>query len=204
MIKETEIAAGILAGGKNSRMQGRNKAFIKMEGVSIIEKTIVLFEDIFDEIIIVTNSPNDYKEYARRVVIAEDEIKDIGPLGGIHAGLSKTSKRAVFFAACDMPFLHNGLIRQQLEYFKTKDCDALVPKAGNFIEPLHAIYKKNMADDIRCSLKESSDYSIKSFLKTVDVCYWDLESPHFHRDIFKNVNTEEDIRAIQGLQYRKL
>lgn len=199
MIKKADIGAGILAGGKNSRVHGRNKSFINIEGTPIIERTILLFEGVFDEIILITNSPNDYKEYARRVVIAEDEIKNAGPLGGIHAGLSKTSKKAVFFTACDMPFLHNGFIQQQLEHFKIKDCNALVPSIRGFTEPLHAIYKKNLTDDIGCFVKDNSNYSIRSFLKTINVCYWDLEDTFFHRNIFRNINTEEDVRAIQGL-----
>ena len=104
------IAGAILAGGKNSRMGGRDKSFIEIGGTSIIERTIRLFEGIFEEIILVTNSPYAYKDYAGRIIMIEDEIKDAGPLGGIHAALSKTSGKGVFFVACDMPFLHNDII----------------------------------------------------------------------------------------------
>lgn len=90
------IAGAILAGGKNSRMGGRDKSFIEIGGTSIIERTIRLFEGIFEEIILATNPSYAYKYYAGRVITIEDEIKDAGPLGGIHAALSKTSKKGVF------------------------------------------------------------------------------------------------------------
>ncbi len=201
IVKAENIAAAILAGGRNSRMGGVNKAFIRINGVPVIKIALGILKKSFDEIIIVANSPHSFKLYQKVALITEDLIKDVGPLGGIHSALSMTSKEAVFFVACDMPFLHNGLIQQQLDYFKTKDCNVLVPRISNFIEPIHSIYKKNLADGIVRFVKENGNYSIRSFLKTVNVCYWDLEDTFFHRNIFRNVNTEEDVRVIQGLGY---
>jgi len=200
--KVSDIAAAVLAGGMNSRMAGQNKCFIEIYGKPIISRTVELLGGIFEEVILATNSPQEYKSYKKTVVMVGDIIKGAGPLSGIHSVLSVAKEEAVFFVACDMPFLHNEMIRRQLEYFKTKNCGALVPKVGNFIEPLHAIYKNNLAVDIRRFVKEGSNYSIRSFLKTVNVCYWHLEENPFHRNIFKNINTEEDARAVRdGIIY---
>ncbi len=197
--KIADIAGAILAGGKNSRMQGLNKAFVRINGVPVIERTIGLLKEIFGEIILVTNSPPEFESYKKEAVITEDAIRNIGPLGGIHSALSATSRSALFFVACDMPFLHNGLILRQLEYFETKKCDALIPAVGDCVEPLHAIYKKSLAEDIRRFVKNSGNYSIGSFMKTVDAAYWNLEDSSFHRNVFRNINTKEDLEIIQGL-----
>lgn len=202
--KAGNIAAAILAGGKNSRMKGKNKAFLKINGISLIERNIKLLKKIFEEVIIVTNSPQDFKSYENDAAITEDIIKNAGPLGGIHSALLRTSKEALFFVACDMPFLHNGLIRKQLKHFRMKDCSAIVPKVGDFTEPLHSIYRKNLADDICRFIKRNGNCSIRSFLERIDVCYWDLENTPFHRKIFMNLNTEENVRAIQGLYYGRI
>ena len=63
---------------------------------------------IFKEVILVTNSPEDYVLFENECRIIPDIIKDKGPLGGIHSALSNTAKKAVFFVACDMPYLHNA------------------------------------------------------------------------------------------------
>ncbi|MDP2929111.1 MAG: molybdenum cofactor guanylyltransferase [Candidatus Omnitrophota bacterium] len=199
---KTEIAAGILAGGKNSRMFGRDKSFIGIKGTSIIERTIRLFEEIFGEIILVTNSPGDYKDYAGRVIMVEDEIKDSGPLGGIHAGLSRTSKESVFFVACDMPFLHNDLICRQLDYFNKIECDCLVPKIGNLVEPLHAIYKMKLKGGISDLLKYRNDLSIRSFLKTIRTSYFDLTPSLINQRIFQNLNTPDDLKRLEGSPWK--
>ena len=196
--KFNNIAAAILAGGKNSRMQGKNKAFIRINGLLIIKRTITLLKGIFEEVIIVTNYPKDYELYSKETVIAQDFIKDIGPLGGIHTALSVTSKQAVFFVACDMPFLHNALIRQEAAIFNKTDCDCLVPRIGHVIEPLHAVYKKSIRGDIHNFVKKNSDYSIRGFLQEADVFYWDINESRFKKDIFKNINTSDDLAKLKG------
>ncbi|MBI4739917.1 molybdenum cofactor guanylyltransferase, partial [Candidatus Woesearchaeota archaeon] len=101
------ISAAILAGGKNSRMSGENKAFIRIGQRPIIEVVIKILEGIFEEIILVTNSPEEYKAYEKRATVCRDIVKNTGPLGGIYSALSTAKEEAVFFVACDMPFLHN-------------------------------------------------------------------------------------------------
>ncbi len=192
----SDIAAAVLAGGKNTRMGGKNKALINIEGSPVIERTLVLLKEIFPEVIVVTNSPDDYKHYTKDITIIADIIKNIGPLGGIHSALSNTSKGAVFFVACDMPFLHNDIIAQQTEQFYKLGCDALIPKIEDTIEPLCAIYKKALKDNLYSYLQKSNDYSIKGFLETIDVYYLDIADNPFNRRIFKNLNTPEDIKEI--------
>jgi len=194
------ITAAILAGGKNSRMSGFNKALIEINGITIIQKTIKILQGIFGEIIIITNSPEEFKLFEKETTIVADTIKNSGPLGGMHAALSVTSKKAVFFVACDMPFLHNALILRQLKDFERTNCECLVPRIGNSIEPLHAVYKKALEGKIESFLKESTDYSVRSFLETVNVCYWDLKNSRMNREIFKNLNTKEDLeKTIRSL-----
>ncbi len=192
------IGAAILAGGKNSRMSGSNKAFIKINGAAIIERSIKILQGIFEELIIVTNSPEEFKSFGKEATIITDIIKNVGPLGGIHAALSVTSKKGIFFVACDMPFLHNALILRQLKDFEKASCECLVPRIGGSIEPLHAVYKKSLKDKISSFIKEGADYSIRGFLETINVCYWDLESSRFNRGIFKNLNTKEDLENAGG------
>ncbi|MFH0771988.1 MAG: molybdenum cofactor guanylyltransferase [Candidatus Omnitrophota bacterium] len=192
------ITAAILSGGRNKRMNGRNKAFIRIGGAPFIQKTIKLLKEIFPETFIVTNSPAEYSAYKKDCRIISDEIKDIGPLGGIHAALSKTSKEAVFFVACDMPFLHNGFIRKEIAYFNKSDSDAVVPRITGLIEPLHAIYRKDLKDKISDFVKDSGNRSIRNFLATVKVSYWDVEDDILHRNMFKNLNTEEDLIEAGG------
>ncbi len=197
MEKVPDIAGAILAGGKNVRMSGIEKGLIRIRGRPLIERAIDLLEGIFEEIILVSNSKADFNDYTDRIIITSDIIEGIGPLGGIHSGLCRTSKHAVFFTACDMPFLEAGMILREIEYFKELNCDALIPRIGNFIEPLHAVYKKSLKGYIPALVKGDSNYSIRSLFKTVDVCYMDLEDNQDNWNIFMNLNTLKDFKEME-------
>jgi molybdopterin-guanine dinucleotide biosynthesis protein A len=190
----TNIAGAILSGGQNKRMGGKNKAFIEIEGISLIQRALDIFDQIFDEIFIVTNSPADYRLYEKDYCIISDKIKDVGPLGGIHSALSSTSKKGVFFIACDMPFLHNDLINEQIAVFNQRSVEALIPKIGDSIEPLHGIYAATLKSKIDSYLKKKCGYSIKGFLPTINSAFFRLKDNEFNRKIFKNLNSPCDFK----------
>jgi len=195
--KVANIACAVLTGGKNTRMSGRNKAYLLIDGIPIIQRTIDLLKGIFKDIILVTNSPDDYRQYEGGCLIVTDIIRDVGPLGGIHAALSGVSQDAVFFVACDMPFLHNGIIRRQIEYFQRVRCDAVIPKIGDSIEPLHGIYSTALIDKIERYVNESSDYPVRGFLDTIDTAYFELPDEEDSRRVFSNINTAQDWERIK-------
>lgn len=192
-MRHYNIAVAILAGGKNSRI-GVDKAFIKIKNTFIIEHTIDILKKIFSEIMIITNSLQNYELYKKDCFIYPDSIKYIGPLGGILTALNKTSKQAVFFVACDMPFLHNELILQQIYVFRKINYDAVVPKVNGFIEPLHSIYKTKLKENLYNFITKKKSYSIQNFLETINVFYWNLPN----NIAFKNLNTKDDVNEIGG------
>jgi len=193
-----QSAGAILAGGKNSRMAGLDKAFIKMNNVPIIERTINLFKEIFTEIIIVTNNVSAYNAYKKECQLVSDILKDKGPLAGIHAALSCTHKKNIFFVACDMPFLQKTLIEEQIKCFNQVQCDVFIPRLGMRLEPLHAIFQRNVLDKLTDFLNSSNNFSITSFLKTVNTGYWDLGNNSLCKNVFKNVNTQNDLKEFAG------
>lgn len=196
----TGIAAAILAGGKNSRMKGKNKAFLLVGGIPIVIRALGVLREIFQEIIIVTNSGQDFAAFKKDSIITGDLIKDRGPLAGIYSALSVTTQEAVFFVACDMPNLHNALILRLVNYFQRSDFDVVVPRINSFIEPLFGIYRKGLKKKIGTFLHTSKDYSIRSFLPTVNTGYLDLEDNSLNRKIFSNLNTPQDLKdSMEGL-----
>ncbi len=197
MQKVTHIAGAVLSGGKNTRIGGINKAYIKVKETYILSRTVSILKDIFDEIIIVTNNPKEYKQLNNKYIIITDTIKNIGPLGGIHSALLHTNKEAVFFAACDMPYLHNEIIQKQISIFNNHNCDAVIPRIGPHIEPLHAIYRKNIINKIDLLIKDTRNYSVRNLLNVIDVRFLDLEENNLNRKVFTNINTPEDLEKIK-------
>ena len=113
------ISGVILAGGENRRFNGLPKSKIVIDGKTIIARILDTINEIFDEIIIVTNSPEEYKEYSNCKIVSDHFLK-AGPLGGIHAALKGTSNEAIFVFAGDMPLLDKKLIISQINYFNER------------------------------------------------------------------------------------
>jgi molybdopterin-guanine dinucleotide biosynthesis protein A len=139
-----------------------------------------------------------YDQYTNEATIIEDSIKEIGPLGGIYAALSQTSSEAVFFVACDMPFLHIEFIKWQIREFEKMNVDVFVPRIGDRIEPLHGIYHHRISDDLFLFLEESQRHSVREFLKKVKTEYWDLDDTTANQKYFTNVNTPAELKKITG------
>ncbi|MFH1691651.1 MAG: molybdenum cofactor guanylyltransferase [Candidatus Omnitrophota bacterium] len=189
------FSAVILAGGESKRMGGLDKAGLIVNGMPILQKSIQVLKELFSEILIVTNEKRCY--FFDGVTVVRDIIKGAGPLGGIHTGLSCMKNEAGFFAACDMPFLSGELIRRLLKDFEHRDCDAIVPRRNGRIEPLHAVYKECLKDKLSYFLSHNGrDYSIRSFLKSIDVHYLDLMDNDEFQDSFENINTSGDFAKI--------
>jgi molybdopterin-guanine dinucleotide biosynthesis protein A len=146
---QKEMSGVILSGGKNLRM-GQNKAFIKIDGIPIIQRIVDLFQDLFLEIIIVTNQKELYLHFDAKVYT--DLIPDGGALGGLYTGLFYSSFFYSFVVACDMPYLKRPVIDHLTQ--AAEGYDVILPKTQDGLEPLHAVYSRNCIKPILGLLKE--------------------------------------------------
>lgn len=189
-----DVSGVILAGGKSSRY-GKNKAFIKINGIPLIEKVITVMGSVFQELIIITNTPHKYSHL--RLPVYKDLIEGLGPLGGIFTGLTAISKDAGFFVACDMPSLNRELLRHMVEC--KDDFDAVVPRISGKMEALYALYRNTCLPAIRRQI-DSREYQIFRFFSEVSVRYVDEgEIRQFDPELrsFFNVNTPQELQEIQ-------
>ncbi len=92
-----------------------------------------------------------------------------------------------------MPFLNPDLLRYMINL--SPDFDVVIPRVGNKMEPLHAIYSKNCIDPMR-ALIEQDDLKIDRFFDSVKVRY--IEEDELSRFdpghlSFFNINSQEDL-----------
>jgi molybdopterin-guanine dinucleotide biosynthesis protein A len=192
------VAGLILAGGRSSRMGGVDKSRISMRGIPLVRSISELLLGLFAQVILVTNRPELHPDLPGRVEIVADRYRDRGPIGGLHAGLERSEARAVFCVACDMPSLNRDLIEAQVERFReirSRDCEILIPRTGDLIEPLHGIYLHSLEPMVREICEGPDGYSIRVLLSRARTCYWDLEDTPRTRSAFSNLNTPKDLRV---------
>lgn len=182
----------ILAGGKSSRM-GFDKQFLKINNERLIDMMIEKLNKEFEEIIIVTNKPKEYRGYRQKILT--DIIKNAGPLAGIYTGLKEAKFEYVFVVACDMPNIDIDYINYMKEIIDKYKVDVCITKVNGNIEPFHGFYSKKITESIREHL-ETEKRDIKSLVKKLNTYYVEENlvkrySPSL--DIFKNLNTRKDL-----------
>lgn len=193
MVKK--LTGVILAGGSGKRLNGTIKPKILVEGKTIISRILETFVGLFDEIIIVTNTPGEFDGYCS-CKITGDQFLDRGPLGGIHAGLKMAAREAIFVVAGDMPYLDKNIIIRQLESFEKSNCQVLIPKINNFIEPLHGIYRRDILYLLEDYLVNNNDNAIHKFIGLTDVSYMQIEDSEDSERAFTNFNSPSDIQSL--------
>ena len=160
-----KAAAIILSGGKSSRM-GTNKALLKINDKTNIERIADSLKPHFDDIILVTNDPEQYRFLGLKMV--EDHFLDKGPLAGIHAGLAASDYETNFTIACDMPFVSGELARALVNM--GRNYDAVVPIINGRLQTLFAVFKKKVTTEIEQCI-ESGRLPIKHLLEHLNVLY---------------------------------
>ncbi len=186
---QRQISCIILAGGKNARM-GREKAYLKIGERTIIEEQSDTLSRIFDEIIIVANSQNYFKNIDVKVVT--DIIPDSGPLGGLYSGLAVSSNIHSFLIACDMPFINLQLIDYMIK--QIGENDIVIPLSSKGIETLFAIYSLNCLETIKRQIefRKLKLLDILSFFKVRYISQEEIEKFDPKESSFFNVNSPKD------------
>jgi molybdopterin-guanine dinucleotide biosynthesis protein A len=184
------VSAVILAGGRNSRMGGADKAFLTVDGQTVMQRTLRVLRGCFAQVVVVSNQPEKYAAFD--VDVTWDEFRGHGPLAGIHAGLGAVRFAHAFVVACDMPFLRAEPIRYLARRLHGQD--AVIPYWDGDIEPLHAIYAARLRPAMDLALRQGVS-AIRDFLPGVQVDYvpeMAMRTVEGAEESFRNVNTPEE------------
>ncbi|WP_303720128.1 molybdenum cofactor guanylyltransferase [Malonomonas rubra] len=190
------ITGVILAGGQSRRM-GRNKALLDMGGIPLIEKTYRTMAKLFSEVILITNTPEEYAFLNCRC--QPDIYPGVGSIAGLHAALSASHTERIFVVPCDMPLLSPELITLLCQTDPTYD--AVVPFSRMGLEPLHALYHRRCLPQLERAIR-TGDIKIQNVLQDIwtyflPVCAYRHIPDAEHS--FQNINRPEDYAAL-GIQ----
>lgn len=184
--------AAVLCGGKSSRM-GFDKCKIKIGDKYLIEIIGEQLEEVFDEIILISNDLNKFDNIKYRVV--KDIIPDSGPMGGIYSALKYSSSKNVFVTACDMPVINTGFIRYMSKMLNSESADGIVSIKSNYIEPLYAFYSTGMIERFEHHIQKGN-FKLNSVIQESHMHYiQESEVRGFSSDmsIFTNLNYKTDL-----------
>jgi len=178
---------------------GTDKAFLKVDGVPMIEHVLRALRTVVSQIVIVTNRPESYAAYDAEVVT--DTFSKHGSIVGIYSGLMRSKDEYNLVVACDMPFLNSRLLSYMVS--QTDSYDIVLPKVGEFVEPLHAIYHKRLTTIMDSHIKRD-ELQIRGIFSGLKIRYITEEEIDCHdpeRRSFINLNTPKEYKEATCLDW---
>jgi molybdopterin-guanine dinucleotide biosynthesis protein A len=153
-----------------------------------------------DERVLLTNDASLAHLAGTRLVY--DPRPHAGVLPALAAGLASTAAEVCLTVACDMPFVSRRLFEHLLDLLTTERADVVIPRTAGFLEPMHAVYRREtVLDAIRAALARGEQRMISYF---GDVRVREVAEDEWHAwdpsgAAFFNVNTPEDLEQARRL-----
>jgi molybdopterin-guanine dinucleotide biosynthesis protein A len=211
-------SAAILAGGRATRLGGRDKGGLVVGGRTILDRQLETLAPLVDDLIIVGREadvaqgvrPRDRRpeEAApRRILnarIVADSVPGCGPLGGLHTALTAMRSDVLLLVACDMPYVSTAFVEHLLSL--AGEADAIVPRTDRGYHPLCAVYTRACLEPATAQL---ADRRLKMLELLNHVRVRVVPTEEIRRfgapdHLLANVNTPADYAGLETLQGHKL
>ncbi len=141
MIPVDDINGLVLAGG-NSRRMGSDKALLRRDGSTQLERTVSLLQRHVRSVFVSTRSDQADDAERRRFPQIVDRYSDMGPVAGILTALESDNSVAWLVLACDLPNVDDETIGYLLQHRdSTRPFSAFRSNYDNLPEPLCAVYE---------------------------------------------------------------
>ncbi len=200
-----DIGCIVLAGGRGLRL-GQDKASEIIGDRNLLERVVSRLTSFNSDILVVTASKRAFLQLNSypRLRTVTDIYLNKGPLGGVYAGLKASDSFYNLVVACDMPFLNQALLRYMVQI--SSGFDLVVPRLGELVEPLHAVYSRGCLAPIESLLKQD-DLSLRQLFALIKVRYVEAEEidrfdPQ-HLSFF-NINNKADMERAKRLMRNEL
>ena len=196
-------SAAILAGGLATRLGGRDKGALLVDGRAILDRQIDALTPLVEDLMIVGHSVNVAQAF-RGARFIPDIVPGCGPIGGLHAALTSARSDVLFLVACDMPYLSSAFVEHLLSL--AGEGDAVVPQTERGYHPLCAVYSRACLEPAAAQIADRR-LKMLELLDRVRVRVVPIEEIRCFGApdrLLANVNTPADYAGLETLQGHKL
>ena len=190
--KKQKITGILLAGGMSRRM-GSEKGTLRIGNSFLYQYPLSVLEELCDEVLVSTCDGSTLRVDHQKVC---DEVKGIGPLGGIYSCLKRSPNELNLVLSYDMPLVNESLFRLLLS--EIEDYDIVLPgMPEKRPEPLCGIYRKHTLATME-EMISNKDFAVNHLLtrchsKIVPISN---EMECWLPELFLNINSKEDLDRI--------
>jgi len=189
-----QISAVILAGGQSRRMNGRDKAFIELNGRPLIQWVIERLRPQVAHIAIAAD-PDDARYQGLGLELLADPLPpNCGPLAGVLASLERIDTPYVLTAPCDTPFLPETLAQRLYRGLQDTGARAATVFDRTRLHGTLSLLERGLATNLRNYL-EHDGRQVRAWLESIGSRHIDF-SRESHA--FLNINTEADLEYAES------
>jgi molybdopterin-guanine dinucleotide biosynthesis protein A len=203
---DSEVSGLLLAGGRSSRMGGREKALLDIAGTPMLLHVLARLRPQVGRIVI--NANGDPARFSGHClpVVADSVEGYAGPLAGLHAGLAWARRetpdaRFVATVPVDTPFLPPDLVARLKAALLAKDVACAIAASDGERHPVAGLWRVEIADALAAALQQN----VRALHRFADAqhCavadFGPLDIGGASVDPFFNVNTPADLERARAL-----
>ena len=188
----SNITGILLAGGMSSRMGGE-KGLVRIGDRYLYQYPLHVLQSLCGEILVSTCNDLPVPENYSRVC---DEVPGLGPVGGIHTCLKRSSNDTNIVIPYDLPLVTEELFRYLLA--GSGGYDAVFPALRpDRPEPLCAVFRKSTIPALG-TLIGQGQYAVHKVIQLTNsrIAIISEQLSFYHPGIFLNINREEDLKQL--------
>ena len=158
----------VLTGGLSTRM-GTDKALIKVDGRTILDRTIDLLSSYSNQVFVSVREDQAQELNRSKYEMLFDAPNLKGPMAGIMSAAKHEAESPWIIVSCDLPLLDDETIKQLLDMrAKAKDATVFLDEEVG-IEPLCAIYEPTLLQKLQQNPQIIEKMSPQMTLKKMNI-----------------------------------
>lgn len=148
------ITGVVLAGGRGTRMHGRDKGLLCLRGTPLIGHVIERLRPQVQTLLV--NANRNLAAYGAfdLPVIADALSGHQGPLAGMAAALAASRTEWLLTAPCDTPFLPHDLTARLAAAAADGEHSAVVARTAGALQPLCCLLHRSLLEDLQAYLED--------------------------------------------------
>ena len=194
-----EPLSGIVLAGGASRRLGADKTTLRFGSRTLLEHAVDALSAVCTDVLVAGGERDAAAWSLLGARLVPDESRGRGPLAGLQAGLKAAELDFALVVACDLPFLNRDLLAFMA--WRPRRYQALVPRWGRRLHPLHAVYARSCLPVVESLLARPSA-SMRELLARLEIeTLAETAIQRFDPEglSFFNINSPDDFERAQAI-----
>ena len=190
------VTGVVLAGGRGSRMGGRDKGLVELAGRPMVCQVLDVLAPQVDALLVNANrNAAQYRQLGYEV-IADRDGNYQGPLAGMLSGLRAARTPWAVFAPCDAPLTPVDLVARLGAARRRDDAELAVACDGVRLQPVFCLLATALADSIEAFLaggeRKIDRWFAQHKMASADFPEASADFPQ-GATLFANINTPDEL-----------